>query len=84
MNIIEMLNAIKESEKAQVIFSEILVEMIKNDVDLKIALTGFLLNDIEFGVSCEEVFDYSYTGQRIAFSIDGNTVASDSFRISND
>lgn len=83
MNIIEILNEIKDNEEAKNIFAAIIVSLIKNDNNLKESFTDFLINEVSFGIVCEDVYDYSYTGKRISLSISGYTIAGDSFSISN-
>ena len=83
MNIIEMLNAIKNDEDAQDVLADILANLIKKDSEVQKALSEFVSNDISFTLDCSEIYDYSYTGLNISLTVNGRHVAETSFSISN-
>jgi hypothetical protein len=79
MNIVEMLHAIKNNEEAKEVFSDLIIELIKTDLNLKAAITEFLITDVSFNLDCSEFSDYYSNGYNLRLSIDGELVASDSF-----
>lgn len=81
MNIIEMLTAIKESEEATSLFSDIIIDLFKEDELFRTAVTEFIKNDVGFELTTEETSDWYYSGVRISLSIDGTRVTSDSMSI---
>lgn len=82
MNIVEILNAIKNDEDAQDVFADILANLIKKDSDVQKALSEFVSNDISFTLDCSEIYDYYYTGLNISLTVNGSQVAETSFSIS--
>lgn len=82
MNIVEMLNAIKNDEAAQDVFADILADLIIKNSEVQKALSDFVSNDIDFSLDCSEIYDYYYTGQNISLTVNGRRVAETSFSIS--
>lgn len=81
MNVLDVLLAIKEDEKALEVFGDILVNLLQEHNGFRSEIIAFLQNDAGFSLFCEEISDYYYSGRRISLSVDGSTVCSDSFNL---
>lgn len=82
MNIIEILTAIKENEDAKNLFSEIIIDLFKEDDLFRTAVTEFIKNDISFQLITQDQSDYYNSYTSISLEIDGYTVSSDTLATS--
>ncbi len=68
--------------KAVDLFHQMIVDAVRNDSDVRKAVTEVLLQDVSFSLSCNDYYDYYHSGYRITLSVNGEEVTSDSFSIS--
>lgn len=58
-----------------------IVDMMEADTVLREAIVKVVKEDISFEIGCSDYYDYDYSGYRIALSLDGSEVTSDSFTV---
>lgn len=83
MTPIELLQAIQSSPDAKALLAEILVELMREDVDVRNSVVSILKEDVSFSLGSEDYYDYDYVGYRISLDVDNQEVASTTFSVSN-
>lgn len=81
MTPIELLKAIQSDTDAKALLAEILVEIMRDDADVRQSVVRILKEDVSFCLSSDDYYDYDYVGYRIMLDIDNQEVASTTFSV---
>lgn len=83
MTSIELLKEILSNNDAKAVLAEILVELMRDDVDVRKSVVDILKEDVSFSLGTDDYYDYDYSGYRISLDVDNLEVASTTFSVRN-
>lgn len=81
MTTLELMQDLLTDSQASELLRQMILELIQSDSEIRHAIADVIINDVSFGISTDDFYDYYCSGYSISLSVNGSTVDSASISL---